>query len=467
VKHFTIARVIQGVTLTDESKRPDIAVPEEASGRGPFLRGELRKEQFSFPDILAQFERITPHTRNTRIYLLLTAEQAKKLYVLPGPFIFEGSFCTRDGVIETRLAKDIWLKPITQITHEEAFYWTQTSGAVGSLEVKAKFIPGPELDSRRDSNSAWFVARPCFVLGILANQTKEEAEESTKFGFSWQDINFSLTDGAKASIHRYPYLPFYGVSRNVKSRGYSITVEGIKDPLAAKRDVDVLILLASFASRQRSVSPHWSYDTKEEFHQFWQFNYGKFPKRYEREEPVLPRDREECGTFLQTAFSRYFAASQHQPLLEAAIYALLNEATTLEVEIARLFSAIQGALYFATQFPLDPRKRPRIGNLYHEFLTEYPNVFTGLWPLIDRQAGSPLSDLRNAVVHGEAFTEQEWLALSYAGEHLRWHLERIILVALGWDIEKSAVSTRALGLFTAYQNWKQERDKLASRLSPP
>jgi hypothetical protein len=170
---------------------------------------------------------------------------------------------------------------------------------------------------------------------------------------------------------------------------------------------------------------------------------------------------------LQTAFSRYFAASQHQPLLEAAIYALLNEATTLEVEIARLFSAIQGALYFATQFPLDPRKRPRIGNLYHEFLTEYPNVFTGLWPLIDRQAGSPLSDLRNAVVHGEAFTEQEWLALSYAGEHLRWHLERIILVALGWDIEKSAVSTRALGLFTAYQNWKQERDKLASRLSPP
>jgi hypothetical protein len=58
-------------------------------------------------------------------------------------------------------------------------------------------------------------------------------------------------------------------------------------------------------------------------------------------------------------------------------------------------------------------------------------------------------------------------ALSYAGEHLRWHLERIILIALGWDIEKSAVSSRALGLFTAYQKWKQERDKLATRLSPP
>lgn len=453
--------------MTDESKRPDIVVPEESSGRGPFLRGELRKEQFSLPDILAQFERITPHTRKTRIYLLLTAEQAKRLFVLPGPFTFEGSFCTRDGVIETRLAKDIWLKPITQITHKEALYWTQTSGAVGSLEVKVKFMPGPELDSRRDSNSAWFVARPCVALGILANQTKEEAEESAKFGFSRQDINFSLTDGARASVHRYPYLPFSGALRNVKLRGYSITVDGIKNPLVAKRDVDVLILLASFASRQRSVSPHWSYDAKEEFLQFWQFNYGKFPKRYEREEPVVPRDRDECGAFLQTAFVKYFAASQHQPLLEAAIYALLNEATTLEVEIARLFSAIQGALYFATQFPLDPRNRPRIGNLYRAFLTAHPNAFTGLWPLIDRKADPPLRDLRNAVVHGEAFTEREWTALSYAGEHLRWHLERIILVTLGWDIEKSAVSTGALGLFTAYQNWKRERDKLANCLSPP
>ncbi len=275
--------------MIDEPKRPDIVVPEESFARGPFLRGELRKAQFSFSDILAQFERITPHTRKTRIYLLLTAEQAKKLYVIPGPFTFEGSFCTRDSVVETRLAKDIWLKPITQITHQEAFYWTQTSGTVGSLEIRTQFMRGSELDSRKDSNSAWFVARPCFALGILANQSKEEAEESVKYGFSRQDIHFSLTDSAKASILRYPYLPFYGALRNDKLRGYSITVEGVKDPLVAKRDADVLILLASFASRQRSVIPHWSYYTKEELFQFWQFNYGKCPKRYERGEPVAER----------------------------------------------------------------------------------------------------------------------------------------------------------------------------------
>lgn len=451
--------------MTDKSERPDIVVPEEAVGRGPLLSGELRKEHFRFPDILAQFEQIKPQTRKARIYLLLSSEQAKSLFDLNGPFAFEGSFCAREGVIETRIARDIWVEPISQITHKEAIYWSQTSGKIGSLEIRAKFSQGPELNSRRDVYPAWFVARPCFALQILANQDKEEVKESAKYGFSRQDIHLSLTDGARASIHRYPSHRRYAFLRNVKRDLYSITVEEFKDPLTAKKDVDALLLLASFASRQRSVSEHWSYETKEEQVLFWQFNNGKFRKRYEREEPVVPRDREECRAFLQIAFDKY-SASMHQPLLEAAIYALLNNEMTLDVCIARLFSAIQGALYFATQRPLTS-KRPHFGDLYREFLTIHPDIFDGLWPLLDRQAGPPLYDLRNAIVHGEAFSEQDWLALSYAGEHLRWYLERIILVALGWDAEKSTVSNRALRLFYAYQNWEQERNQLTARLSTP
>ena len=118
---------------------------------------------------------------------MLTADQAKKLFVLPGPFTFKGSICASNGVIETRVAKDIWPKSISQITHEEAFYWTQTSGAIGSLEIRKKFTPGPEFDSRRDTFSAWFVARPCFALQILANQTKEEAEEVDGEAFDCAD----------------------------------------------------------------------------------------------------------------------------------------------------------------------------------------------------------------------------------------------------------------------------------------
>lgn len=449
--------------MTDKPEKPDIVVPEESAGRGPFLSGVLRNDDFYCPDVFVQFERIVPHTRKSRIYLLLTAEQAKRLFAVHGPFTFEGSRCESDGVIETRVATDIWLKSISEMPRKEAVYWTQTSGSIGNLEVRTKFMPGLELDSRRDPHSAWFVARPCFALRILANQTKEEAEDSAKYGFYQQSVSLALTDAATASIQCYPYIPWRTFSRNTTLRGYSITVEGLKNPSTAKRDVDLLVLLASFASRERSVSSYWSYDTKEESLRSWQFNIGKFRKRYEREEPVVVRGRDECHTFLQLAFNRYLEASMHQPLLESAIYALLNDQTTLETDIARLFSGIQGALYFATQTSLDPQKRPRISVLYCKFLAVHPNIFDGLWPLIDRQEGPPLNDIRNAIVHGEAFSEQEWLALSYAGEHLRWHLERIILVALGWDVEKSSVSRKALGSFIAYQNWRQERDRLKNR----
>jgi hypothetical protein len=206
--------------------------------------------------------------------------------------------------------------------------------------------------------------------------------------------------------------------------------------------------------------------TREEWIRLWQFNIGKFRNRYDGEEPVVPRDRDECRAFLQMAFDKY-SASIHQPLLEAAIYALLNHEMTLEVNVARLFSAIQGALYFATQRLLNPKGRPPIGELHRDFLAAHPGIFDGLWPLLGSQTDAPLYYLRNAIVHGEAFSEVDWTALSYAGEHLRWHLERIILAALGWDIEKSKVSNRVLSLFTAYQAWTPERDRLAAGLVIP
>jgi hypothetical protein len=452
--------------MADRAERPDIVVPEEAAGRGPLLRGKLCKDHLYCPDVLAQFEQIAPDTRKSRIHLLLSAEQAKRLFVVNGPLEFEGSFSTRDGVIETRIARDIWPKPITQITHEEAFYWTQNSGRIGSLESRTRFLRGPELDSRKNPGTAWFVARPCFALQILANHDKEEAEEAARFGFSKSDVVFSLSDGATASIHRYLSFHRPGARRDVKRNGYSILVEGTKYPVTAKRDVDALLLLASFASRQRALSAHWSYETKEEWVRLWQFNIGKFRKRYDGEEPVVVRDRDECRAFLQTAFDKY-SASIHQPLLEAAIYALLSHEMTLEVNVARLFSAIQGALYFATQRPLNPKQRPHIGELHRDFLAAHPDIFDGLWPLLGSRTDASLYYLRNAIVHGEAFSEVDWTALSYAGEHLRWHLERIILAALGWDIEKSTVSARALSLFTAYQGWKPERDRLAAGMATP
>lgn len=430
------------------------------------MSGELRSTHNRYPGMLAQFEMIAPHTHKTRIYLFPTVEQAKRLFhASQGPFSFEGIFCTREDVMETRLAKDIWLKPPSQISHKEAIYWSQTSGQIGSLEIKTRYLSGAQLDSRSDHYPAWFVARRCFALQILANQDEEEAAESAKYGFPKPDVFLTLSDGAKASVRRYMKYSRRGVSREITRSGYSIIIDGYKDPATAKKDVDALLVLASFASRERTISAHWSHETKEEWNRFWQFNFGKFRKRTDREEPLIRRDREECRNFLQRAFEVHLS-SKHQALLDSAIYTLMDNDQTLETSIARLFSGIQGALLFANQHPLTG-KRPSMGTLFRTFTTAHPGVFDDLWPLVNPRQGPPLSNFRNAIVHGEAFSEADWLALSYAGEHLRWYLERIILMALGWDIEKSSVSKTALRLFYAHWKWEEERDKLNLRLKNP
>src|ERR1019366_7085684 len=191
----------------------------------------------------------------------------------------------------------------------------------------------------------WFIARLCFALQILANPDDEEVAESAKYGFSRPDVFLTLSHGAKASVRRYMKYSHRGVSREITRSGYSITDDDYKDPATAKKDVDALLVLASFASRERTISAHWSHETKEEWNRFWQFNFGKFRKRTDREAPLVRRDREEYRNFLQRAFEVY-SSSRHQALLDSAIHALMDNDQTLETSIARLFSGIQGALVF-------------------------------------------------------------------------------------------------------------------------
>jgi hypothetical protein len=58
------------------------------------------------------------------------------------------------------------------------------------------------------------------------------------------------------------------------------------------------------------------------------------------------------------------------------------------------------------------------------FLRSSSRRFDDLWPLLDPRQGPPPYYFRNAIVHGEVFSESDWLALSYAGGHLRCLIKR-------------------------------------------
>jgi hypothetical protein len=123
---------------------------------------------------------------------------------------------------------------------------------------------------------------------VIANPERQEEEEASKHGFSTTKFALNLTDGATAEVYRYLRSHRPGILKETKRMGYSILVKGFKDAAQVKADVDALLLLSSFASRERAISTYWSADTvKEESVRHWRFNFEKFPKRDDHVEPLI------------------------------------------------------------------------------------------------------------------------------------------------------------------------------------
>jgi hypothetical protein len=296
------------------------------------------------------------------------------------------------------------------------------------------------------------------LLQILATQNESEIQEAKKHGFERPIYRFALSDGAIAEIHHRIVHHSLGDDKETKKRGFSITVEGCKDADTAKRDIDALLILVSLASRERSVCWHWSESGNfGERQRHWQFGIGKFPKRPDREEPLILRDPAHCSAFLSTASKKYLSSSNSE-LVDTAVNALLARDLPLEVKIVRLLTGVQSALRFARSQP-NKTGRPGIQTLYEEFEKQYAIDLSDLWPLYGKSSGISLSAIRNATVHGDVFSESDWPALSYAAENLHWILERILLVSLGWDIKLSSVSQENLRPYCAY-HWKQLQSSL-------
>jgi len=434
----------------------EFVVPMESAERGSLIIGELRSESAVFPSMLAQFSKIDPSSRKAKIYLYPTLDQAKQLFfVMHSPFTFHGECDINSDVREVWKAADIWLKPGSKIDGNNHTFWSAPTGNIGSLVISTVSSDGI---FKAATSSAWFVANRCFLFQILANPEDEEMERA-KIAGEREKFFLKVSDGANAEIQRYTRSRRIGVLKDFKKKGYSIHARNYTDVETVRKDSEALMILASLGSRERTMFWHWSSSSGAgEMTRRWQFNAKKFARRDEHTDPLLPRNRAACARFLQTAFPAYRGALQAE-LFDGAVYALMAREHVLEVRVARLFFGVQGALIFALQEPKG-KKRAQVRSLYEKFLRKYGSHFDDLWPLLhDPQGGPPLSDLRNAIVHGEAFTEDDFLALSYASQNLEWILERILLLSLGWKIDESYVSLRTLQHFCAHQ-WKSAQQNL-------
>ena len=436
---------------------PEFVVPESAGSHGDIFTGQLTGEGRRHADILIQFSKLKSHSRKCRIFLFPNLEQAKALQLAHGPLIFHGTVDVGDGETRRFLASDIWLKPAMEIHRYGTVFWTHTSGSVGHLSITTLSSKVPAPTTNEETRYGWFVARRCLALQILVNSSDEERTSLSPGIVPKPDVFFTLSEGSQASV--IPMLRFSrpGVSKSVEGHGYAVLVKGLMIPETCKRDVDSLLLLASFASRQLTVTSHWNIVSALDQVQTWRFNFGSLGKLWKGEEPLLLRDRAHFHNFLQRAFEIY-SHSDDQSLVESAVYALMEKKQTLEVKVAQLYAGIQGALLFAVR---SRTKDMRVAGLWFVFIKLFPGVFDDLWPLLNQPSKPGLEYFRHAIVHGEAIPNSEFMALSYASQNLQWHLERILLVALGWDYQKSYVANQALKFSYAHFDWKAKQTELA------
>ncbi len=427
----------------------EFVVPLEATERGLLVLGELKSDQATFPAMLVQFSKIHPSSRKAKIFLYPTLEQAKSLFAMRPPFSFRGAYGSSEDVSEVWSAEGIWTQSGSEIGGKGRTYWSAPAGEIESLTIES-MSTGSLFKS--EESFAWFATNRCFVLQIVANPEDEDVERAQKLGFDEQKFSLEVSDGATAEIQRYVRSRRVGVSKDVKKKAYSIHIRNYKNAEQARKDAEALMVLASFGSRERTMFWHSSTASGVgDMTRHWRFNTGRFRRRDSHEDPLLRRDREGCQRFLKMAFPFYRSAVETE-LFDGAVYALLAREQVAEVRIARLFAGVQSALVFALQQPRGTA-RAKMRELYEKFLTKYGDHFDDLWPLMWDSAGPSLADLRNAVAHGDTFTEADLLPLSYAAQNLEWILERMLLLILGWPVDDSYASLRSVQRYCAHQ-WR-------------
>ena len=185
--------------------------------------------------------------------------------------------------------------------------------------------------------------------------------------------------------------------------------------------------------------------------------------------------------FAESAY-RKFQELDNKEALRRALYLLLPfEPHTLETTIVRLFSGIEAlALSYRRErgleftlpeedwdifqkqikksikniqavslssvqrssiyAKLEELNRISLRSVFEDQCQHYCLDVGDLWPVFSRDGQIGLSDLRSMLVHGEPLPPNLARALSYARDHLEFILERLILRALDWDIERSQVS---------------------------
>ena len=259
--------------------------------------------------------------------------------------------------------------------------------------------------------------------------------------------------------------------------------------------LDGVLLLASFAARQRSVCLGWDAEDSKRYLQQYVRNrtipsVSNSSGGY-RETLI---DKSQFADFMKTGYGSFNKFTPQDPLRRAISLTVPLKDGTVDGNFVSLYTALEilvlhfrrvNSLEFilpsneftklrkklkahidAMAAPADKDKKSLIqqklselnrvsfGTAFEAFCKHYSVKLDDLWPVVKSNSGASLADIRNKLVHGENFGTDHYEALTFAELHLRWTVERMILAVLNWDVEKSHVSPPFLSSWIAYKEWK-------------
>lgn len=266
-------------------------------------------------------------------------------------------------------------------------------------------------------------------------------------------------------------------------------------------DLEDVLLLASFAARHPCVCVGWEAADSYSYTQRYVGNRtipSEKSKGIHRDEIIELSD---FPAFMAEAYRRFTSMVPNEGLRRAIHFAIPREGNIVDSDFVNLYSALemmvlhfrreqglefilpdegefkqlQGDLRkWLKQHPLLEDKgrrglvyeklfeinRVSFGHAFEKFCEVYSVDLRDLWPVVGNVGGPSLSTIRNRIVHGEMLGEGYYKALIIAKFHLQWTVERMILVMLGWPVEKSNVDAWYLSPMAMYKGWDSERANL-------
>lgn len=360
-----------------------------------------------------------------------------------------------------------------------------------------------DCDSVNKASVVFWLSQNDFLTPFIARTSSYTGE------ISYEQVNTrkaTLIDGTTITFERH-FGTKSDADDNLVQWSYLVACAELDIPAGdtsnlddRMHDIDDYLLIASLASRTRSVCLGFSSTDSRDTVLFFRGNIA-FPAREHigiNDRLIYPHDYEQFSETCYSGFCRY----GNKLALRNAIYSAIQEKDeTIEAAFLRAFSGLETLVLDFKRWrrieyvlnenewgdlksriktfiktstdtsseqracfyeKLDELNRVSLRRAFDRFCEYYSVDLTDLWCVFGKDGIPGLVDIRNKLVHGDPFPFELYDVVTVALQHMKFTLERALVKVLGWNIEDTMVSKNHLGVNYIRQfDLQAKKDRIA------